>query len=121
MSQATTLILLPQTYYTNSSIVRGDKQPAAAYYLGNQDLQPLNWYITNFQGTIYVQASLASSPNMSNDDDWFDVYTISGSGNSGTTGTGYYNLNGNFVWLRAKISFSNYSGSGVIQYLKVSY
>lgn len=118
MAQATTLILLPQTSYTNSTIVRGSKQPAAAYYLGNQDLQTINWYVTSFKGTIYIQASLASNPNEANDDDWFTVYQFTETGN---TGTGYQNLNGNFVWLRAKVSFSNYGGSGVIQYLKVSY
>ncbi len=118
MSQATTLQLLPQTYYTNSTIVFGTKQPAAAYYLGNQDLQTLNWYITSFKGTIYIQATLASEPNEANDDDWFQVYQITG---NNTTQTSYHNLNGNFVWLRAKVSFADYAGSGVIQYLKVSY
>lgn len=118
MAQATTLQLLSQTSYTNSTIIRGDKQPAAAYYMGNQDLQTLNWSLASFKGSIYVQATLASNPNIINDDDWFTVYEITG---NTTTGAGYYNLNGNFVWLRAKVSFADYAGSGVIQYLKVSY
>ena len=44
MSQTTTLILLPQTTYdgggtANVYTVVGNSQPAAAYYLGNRDLQ----------------------------------------------------------------------------------
>jgi hypothetical protein len=118
MAQSTTLQLLAQVSYTNSTIIRGDKQPAAAYYMGNQDLQTLNWNFTSFKGSVYIQATLASDPNLSNDDDWFTVFEITG---DNTTGAGYQNLNGNFVWLRAKVSFADYAGSGVIQYVKVSY
>ena len=121
MSQATILQLLPQTIYTNSTIVTGNKVPAAAYYLGNQDLQTLSWNVTNFLGTIYIQATLASEPNEVTDGDWFNVYAINNIGQTGLTETNFYNLHGNFVWLRAKVSFGNYAGSGVIQYVKVSY
>ena len=125
MAQSTTLILLPQTSYRNATIIRGSKQPAAAYYLGNQDLQTINWSLSSFKGTIYIQASLASNPNEANDDDWFDacppIDWNQTTYPNGTNGNFFQNLNGNFVWLRAKVSFGDYNGSGVIQYIKVSY
>lgn len=47
MSQTTTLILLPETTYVNPGnsspyTVTGNSYPAAAYYLGNKDLQTVN-------------------------------------------------------------------------------
>ena len=119
MSQATTLILLPQTYYQNNVVnVVGEKVQAAAYYLANRDLQTLSWNITSFYGSIKIQATLADNPSTS-DADWFTVYQISG---DNTTANSFENLTGNYVWLRAKVSFNNQSGNpGVIQYVKVSY
>jgi hypothetical protein len=118
MSQATTLILLPQTYYQNNNVnVVGEKVQAAAYYLGNQDLQTLSWSLNSFYGVIDIQATLASDPTANSD--WFNVHQISG---NNTTTNSFANLTGNYVWLRAKVSFNNSTGNpGVIQYVKVSY
>ncbi len=75
MSQVTTLILFPQTAYVNPGngapyTVTSNSQPAAAYYLGNQDLQTLNLKLSGCTGNIILEASLASSPSNS---DWFKV------------------------------------------------
>ena len=112
MAQATTVILLPQTAYTGVTTITGSPQPAAAYYLGNQDLQTLSWTTTVFNGLITVQASLAETPT---NDDWFTVFTLPG--NELTT-SGFQNINGNFVRLRVKLT--NFT-RGVIQSIKVSY
>lgn len=112
MSQATTLILLPQTTFSAGPTVLGERQPAAAYYLGNRNLQTLSWILSNFTGVIRIQATLAETP-LTND--WFEVYTLT---LSTTTQTSYYNLPGNFVWIRAVVyDFT----AGVIQNIKVSY
>ena len=116
MAQTTVLSLLPQTPYSPStSLVRGAKQPAAAYYLANSDLQTVAWSLNNFTGTISFQVSLVTSPNEASDSDWFSVqshvYTS-------TSGTFYNNIIGNFVWIRAVAS--NFT-QGVIQNVKVSY
>ena len=66
MSQTTTLILLPQTTYLNPGngapyTVVGNSQPAAAYYLGNKDLQTVNikaTALTGNMGTPVVKAEL---------------------------------------------------------------
>lgn len=119
MAQATTIILLPQTSHDAAGVVggtiTGQNQPAASYYFGNKDLQTLTWNLTSVTGLISIQASLAESPRTEVDDDWFTIKTISG---TNTTQTSFDNLNGNFVWLRAKVTGFN---TGTIQHIKVSY
>jgi hypothetical protein len=112
MSQATTLILLSQTPFGSGPNLTGEKQPAASYYLGKSDLQTLTWNFTNVSATVVIQASLSENPTNT---DWFNVYTLTP---SSTTELGFYNLSGNFVWLKANIT--NFT-TGVIQYIKVSY
>ena len=112
MAQATTVILLPQTSFTGINSIVGTPRPAAAYYLGNQDLQTLSWTLTSFSGLIIVQASLAETQT---EDDWFVVFTLPC---SDTTSTSFSNLLGNFVHLRVKVNNFN---KGTIQNIKVSY
>ena len=122
MSQTSTLILLPQTTYdgggtANVYTVTGNTQPAAAYYLGNQDLQTISYSFTNVTGNLEIEATLASSPTSG---DWFKVYEVEADNNSNTnsTLTSYQNITGNFVYIRAKVAdFAN----GVVQYVKLTY
>ena len=111
MAQATVAILIPQATYVGSnplSIV-GDKKQAAAYYLANRDLQTVIWNLGSningntpvyFVGNITIQASLATSPGAF---DWFDVYSVPVA-STPTGQSGYYNLVGNYVWLRAVVT-----------------
>jgi len=128
MSQTTTLILLPQTAYLNPGngapyTVTGNSQPAAAYYLGNKDLQTVNIRLTNCTGNIVIEASLATDPT---NDDWFDVYMLEANANAtpnsapqiASNASVYTNVEGNFVYLRAKVE--DFQGGGV-NYIKVSY
>ena len=113
MSQATTLTLLPQTPYTApTTAITGAKQPAAAYYLGNKNLQTLTWTLAEVSATITVQATLAENPIGT---DWFDVFSITAETLSETN---YENIRGNFVWIRAVVA--NFS-TGIIQSVKISY
>jgi hypothetical protein len=122
MSQTTTLILLPQTTYNgggtaNVYTVTGNTQPAAAYYLGNQDLQTISYGFTNVTGTLEIEATLSSNPT---DNDWFKVYELAANNNSNTnsTVTSFQNITGNFVYIRAKVKdFAN----GVVQFVKLTY
>jgi hypothetical protein len=118
MSQSTTLILLPQTSYRNPGngapyTVTGDAQPAAAYYLGNRDLQTVNINLTQVIGNITIQASLASNPN---ETDWFQVYVLEATANSNVST--YTNINGNFVYMRAQVV--DFQG-GTVNFVKLSY
>ena len=112
MAQTTTLILLPQTPQTSGVPITGERVPAASYYLGNSNLQTLTWILADVSAYISFEATLAESPSA---DDWFEVHSISA---TTFTTTDYYNLQGNFVWLRVIVTdFSN----GIIQSIKVSY
>jgi hypothetical protein len=128
MSQATTLILFPQTAYINPGngapyTVTGNSQPAAAYYLGNQDLQTVTYGLANCTGNIVIEATLASTPSNS---DWFRVYELVANANAASNSapeiasnaTAYTNIEGNFVYVRAKIE--DFQG-GVVNFVKVSY
>jgi hypothetical protein len=128
MSQTTTLILLPQTVYLNPGngsgyTVTGNTQPAAAYYLGNRDLQTVNLSLLNVTGNILIEASLATQPQS---DDWFKVYELEANTNApsntapkiASNAKLYTNIEGNFVYLRAKVD--NFK-SGTINFAKLSY
>ena len=122
MSQSTILQLLPQTVYKNDGTsqpydVTGNAQPAAAYYLGNQDLQTLSFSFTEVTGNLVIEATLANPPA---DSDWFKVYEISANNQANVNANlnSYTNITGNFVNMRAKIvDFNN----GTVQFVKISY
>lgn len=128
MSQSTTLILLPETSYKNPGngapyTVTGDYQPAAAYYLGNRDLQTVASKMSTMTGNIVIEATLATTPST---EDWFRVYELEANANAASNSapkiasnaSTYTNIEGNFVYMRAKIE--NLSG-GTLQYVKLSY
>lgn len=117
MSQQTTLILLPQTVYQNPGngapyTVTGNAQPAAAYYLGNRDLQTVNFNLSNASGNIVIEATLASD---SANAEWFRVYEYNAESSNVST---YTNIDGNFVYIRAKVEDFN---QGTVNFIKVSY
>jgi len=128
MSQATTLILLPEISYLNPGngapyTVIGNSQPAAAYYLGNRDLQTVNVKLTNVTGNIVIEASLATTPNST---EWFRVYELEANANASPNSASqlssnasiYTNIEGNFVYMRAKVE--DFVG-GTVQFVKLSY
>lgn len=128
MSQVTTLILLSETTYVNPGnsspyTVTGNTQPAAAYYLGNQDLQTVAIKVTNCTGNVVLEASLATNPTSN---DWFKVYEYVANANApahsppqiASNSSVYTNVEGNFVYMRAKIE--DFAG-GTVQYVKLTY
>jgi hypothetical protein len=128
MSQVTILELLPQTTYNgggtaNIYTVTGNAQPAAAYYLGNQDLQTVNIKLSNCSANIVIEATLNSN---SANAQWFPVYQLTANANASTgsevydssNASIYTNITGNFVYLRAKIV--DFAG-GVVNFVKLSY
>lgn len=127
-SQATTLILMPEITYQNpgngaSYTVTANSQPAAAYYLGNKDLQTVNIKLSSVTGNIIIQASLATTPT---DTDWFNVYQLEANANAApnsapqiaSNASIYTNIEGNFVRMRAKVQGFN---NGTVNFIKLSY
>ena len=129
MAQTTTLVLLPQTTWNgNVSNVQiydvvGDKRQAASYYVGAKDLQTVNINLAGVTGNIIIQATLATEPV---EIDWFNVYELeantsapaNSSGNVNAFINEAVNIEGNFVWMRAKVM--DFAG-GMVQYVKLSY
>jgi hypothetical protein len=120
--------MLPQTTYLNPGnsapyTVTGNSQPAAAYYLGNQDLQTVNIKVTNCTGNIVLEASLATNPTSN---DWFKVYQLEANANAvantapqiASNASVYTNVQGNFVFMRAKVE--DFQG-GTVQFVKLTY
>ena len=118
MAQGTTVVLIPQTAYpgppgTTAAFV-GTKQQAAAYYLANRNLQTITWNLGQtpqpqnqngnpvFVGNIEIQASIATAPG--GDTDWFNVYSIDTTPDQYNVQAGFYNLVGNYIWLRAVVT-----------------
>lgn len=130
MPQSTTLILFPETAYANANVpgnvytLTGSSQPAAAYYLGNKDLQTVNIKLSGVTANIIIQASLATTPNT--DNDWFKVHELVANANAiansapqlASNASVYTNIEGNFVYMRAKIE--DFAG-GVVEFIKLSY
>jgi hypothetical protein len=122
MPQSTILILLPETQYNNNGTnqpydVTGNTVQAAAYYLGNQDLQTVSYSFTEVTGNLVIEASLAQVPGAG---DWFKVYEISANNSSNVNANvnSYTNVSGNFVQMRAKIKDFEH---GIVNFVKVSY
>jgi hypothetical protein len=119
MAQTTTLTLMPTTPAPGVTAVSkvGDKQQAAGYYVAGRDTNTIIWNLQNsFNATVKIQASLVTNPSGL---DWFDVYTITANpSNVGPPQSGYYNLRGNYVWLRVNIT--NWTAGSITQ-IVVSY
>lgn len=121
--KTTTLQLLPTTTYGtpsgnydgSSEAWNGVDQQAANYYGGFGDLQTVAFFLLNFQGLIRIQATLDQYPAA--DLSWFDVETVD-SVSAATTENFSRNIEGNFVWIRARVEdFS----AGTITKLMLSY
>jgi hypothetical protein len=141
MAQSTVVTLLPQTPHPgpqgSSQSITGEKQQAASYILAASDLQTITWHLqynlanpnppnnndtspaNNFVGTIHIQASLVDNPQDGHGNtpsDWFKVFEVPTSGPDQYNG--YFNLLGNYVWLRARVT--NWT-AGAIYLITASY
>jgi hypothetical protein len=107
--KTTTLQLLPTTShgtpsgnYDGSSLdFDGVQQQAANYYGGFGSLQTIAFFLSGFQGRVRIQASLDSSPTT--DAQWFQISDVDSTATS-TTANFSRNINGNFVWIRARVT-----------------
>lgn len=120
MSQVSIVTLASHTVHPGTAGIAaeyiGSKQHAASYYITRSRTQTLSWSlgstgINTFEGDIVIQCSLSTDPT---ENEWFDVYTI----DSITQKSGFYNIEGNFVWARAVVS--NWT-AGTIELISLSY
>lgn len=92
----------------------GDKVKADGYYGQTDGVHTISVSLTNFQGRIYIDASLALEPT---DADWFPIYLTSGnaykqypvtdeptgSNGLGDTVTEAWTFRANLLWIRARV------------------
>lgn len=92
----------------------GDKVKADGYYGKSDGVHTVSATLTNFQGRIHLEGTLALDPT---DSDWFPIYLTSGnsfreypvtsvpSGSNalGDTTTEAWTFRANLVWLRARV------------------
>jgi hypothetical protein len=122
--------MLPQTAHVLANgtyDVVGNKVAAASYYIGCKSMQTVNINVTNLTANLVLQASLTTDPSANLvSTDWFDVYTLeantsvsaSAAAQSAANASMAMNIEGNYVWMRAKIDdFS----SGIVNWVKLSY
>jgi hypothetical protein len=111
----TTVYGTPSGNYDGSSQDwASDPQEAANYYRGRGGLQTALITVTNFVGEIVIEATLDSVAETAI---WFETYRF-GDLENPVTDVHPTNIQGNFVWLRARVV--GFDG-GTINSVTVSY
>jgi len=108
MSSNSELILSQTSHSGDSSTetVVGEKFKGDGFYGRSDGIHTVQYAVTAFAGTVTIQATLATEPV---DSDWFSVYEQSYplDGENRTTKSNITNFTGNYVWIRAKIVYSD--------------
>lgn len=103
-------ILTTQTHPGDSTTetVTGEKYKGDGYYGRSDGLHTVQYTVTEFSGTITIQATLELDPL---DTDWFDVhtYTVTDANESKIE-----SFTGNYVWIRAKIVYTDGSVDSIV-------
>jgi len=100
---ATSEIILPNNTHSNESsaseTVTGDKFKGDGYYGRRDGVHTVQYTYSAFTGTITIQATLALDPI---EEDWFTAHSYE---TSVDTGSRIINFTGNYVWIRAFVSY----------------
>lgn len=96
----TSSILLPST--TDQMNVVGEAARTNGFYGQSDYLHTVSVHMTNFTGTIHIEASIATTPGA---EDWFDV--VPAIVESAKTGSSGFSFRGNYLWLRARVDRSD--------------
>jgi hypothetical protein len=105
---ASSQIILPSTTHDPLNLlpvtVTSDPFKGAGYYGFGYGLHTVSYQGTGFKGVISMQATLAATPA---EEDWFTVpETTQDNTDSPYTGVSIYNFTGNFVWVRATVTYT---------------
>lgn len=110
MSTTSVTVLTNQNSLTYAS----DKTQADGYYGHTDGVHTVSATVTNFQGRLYIEGSLATDPGAG---DWFPIYLTSGnpyrqypvtsvpsgSNGLGDTTTEAWTFRANILWIRARV------------------
>ncbi len=103
MPSSSEIILSANTHPGDSTTetITGSNFRGDGYYGHSDGVHTVSYDFTGLTGTITIQATLATSPG---DTDWFDVHTYTA---STETAIKYANFTGNFVFIRAKVVYTD--------------
>jgi hypothetical protein len=102
-------IILSQTSHSSANLdpetVTGDKFKGDGFYGRSDGIHTVQYSVTDLAGTVTIQATLAAEPGEA---DWFSVYEQSYplDGDNLTTRSNISNFTGNYVWIRAKVDYT---------------
>ena len=109
ISNITTEVISPSVFSYS------DKQKGAGYHRYNDGIHTAVYQLSEFVGTIKIQATLELYPG---DNDWFDVDGTEHSFDSSISNGAYpYTFTGKFVWIRAAYNLQN----GTITQIRYNY
>lgn len=102
-------ILTSNTHAGDSAVetVVGSKFKGDGYYGRSDGLHSVQYTFNGLSGTITIQGTLAVDPVAA---DWFDVHTYTASNGTSSEITSF---TGNYVWIRAKVVYTNGTVSSI--------
>lgn len=110
MTSRSEILLSSQTHGDDSvtETITGDKLQGDGYYGRSDGLHTVQHSVSDFTGTIEIQATLAVDPSES---DWFTVLSFL---LDDTTQTSINSFTGNYVWIRATVEYTNGTVNNII-------
>lgn len=102
MTSKSEILLSTQTHSGDSSTesVTSDKLQGDGYYGRSDGLHTIQYSVSDFTGSIQIQATLAVSPT---EEDWFTVLSFV---LDDKTETAISSFTGNYVWIRARLEYT---------------
>lgn len=103
-------LLSSQTHSGDSTpeTITSDKLQGDGFYGRSDGLHTIQYSTNGYTGSIQIQASLAITPS---DTDWFTVLNFT---HSQDTSVNIQSFTGNYVWIRAKITFTDGTLNSII-------
>ena len=103
MQSNSEIILSANTHPGDSTVetITGERFKGDGYYGRADGVHTVQYNFNGLTGTITIQASLAVTPT---DADWFEVHSYTA---AQETANKYANFTGNFVWVRAKVVYTD--------------
>jgi len=97
------IILSANTHPGDSSVetITGEKFKGDGYYSRADGVHTVQYSYNGLTGTISIEGTLATAPA---DADWFEVHSYTA---AQETDSKYANFTGNFVWVRAKVVYTD--------------
>lgn len=89
----------------------GEKVKGDGYYGRSDGLHTVQYGYNGFTGIIEIQATLTKNPSSN---DWFIVDSKE---ITNETGSHIFNITGNYIWVRAKVSFTD----GIIRKILINH